>query len=455
MPAPETIAAVATAPGHGGIGIIRISGPAALAIAERVTGRQLTPRCAHFCSFRNDRERVLDTGIVLFFTAPHSFTGEDVVELQGHGGPVVLDMLLREVCRQGARPANPGEFSQRAFLNNRIDLAQAEAIADIIASSTEKAALNATRTLQGAFSREIDKLVGAVTDLRVYIEAAIDFPEEEVDYLAEGRVEARLQTIVEQFEAVMLEARRGRLVREGVKLVIAGRPNAGKSSLLNALAGQDAAIVTAIEGTTRDLLREHIHRDGVPLHVVDTAGLRASGDEIEREGIRRAWGEMRTADRILLVVDSAALPVSGMVPEDLWPDGRDELPRGIPVTLVLNKIDLTESPPELDTTGFDAVLALSATTGQGLDALREHLSGSRGGTVNADGGFSARQRHLRALEQALEHLYDGRQQLEQTGAGELLAEDLRQCQHCLGEITGAVSSDALLGEIFSSFCIGK
>lgn len=455
MPAQETIAAVATAPGHGGIGIVRLSGKGALAIAQSVTGRQLEPRHAHFCSFRGERERVLDTGIALFFPAPHSFTGEDVVELQGHGGPVVLDMLLREVCRRGARPANPGEFSQRAFLNNRIDLAQAEAIADLIASATDKAALNATQTLQGAFSREIETLVRAVTELRVYIEAAIDFPEEEIDYLAEGRVDARLRTIVEQFEAVMLEARRGRLVREGIKLVIAGRPNAGKSSLLNALAGQDAAIVTAIEGTTRDLLREHIQIDGVPMHVVDTAGLRASGDEIEREGIRRAWREMRTADRILLVVDSAILAATGADPGNLWPESGDDLPRNVPVTLILNKSDLIDAPPEIDTAAFDAVFELSATTGQGMKDLREHLSGSRRGDARTEGGFSARQRHLRALEQALEHLCDGQQQLAQTGAGELLAEDLRQCQHCLGEITGAVSSDALLGEIFSSFCIGK
>lgn len=455
MSAQETIAAVATAPGHGGIGIVRLSGAAALAIAESVTGRRLEPRYAHYCSFRDEHGQLLDSGIALFFPAPHSFTGEDVVELHGHGGPVILDMLLRNVCRRGAHPAKPGEFSQRAFLNNRIDLAQAEAIADLIASATEKAARNAAQTLQGAFSHEIDTLVRAVTDLRAYIEAAIDFPEEEVDYLAEGHVDVRLQGIVEQFEAVMLEARRGSLVREGIKLVIAGRPNAGKSSLLNALAGQDTAIVTAIEGTTRDLLREHIQIDGIPLHVVDTAGLRASGDEIEREGIRRAWREMQTADRILLVVDSAMLPAKGTHTEDFWPEGGEHLPRDVPVTLILNKSDLIDAPPKIDTTGFDAVFELSATTGQGMDALRNHLSGSPGGGARAEGGFSARQRHLRALELALEHLYNGRLQLEKTGAGELLAEDLRQCQHCLGEITGAVSSDELLGEIFSSFCIGK
>ena len=450
----DTIAAIATATGRGGVGIIRISGNRARAIGRAITALDLDPRHAHFAAFRDDRGRILDSGIALFFPAPQSFTGEDVVELQAHGGPVILDLLLQVCHRAGARPARPGEFSERAYLNDKIDLAQAEAIADLINSTTESAALNASRSLQGAFSNRVDELVALVTQLRVYVEAAIDFPEEEVDFLEEGHVLERLDGIIGQLREVTDAARQGSLIREGMKLVIAGRPNAGKSSLLNALSGQDTAIVTPIEGTTRDVLREHIQIDGMPLHIVDTAGLRESGDEIEQEGIRRAWHEMESADRILLVVDDTRAADSDQA-GNLWPERRQHLTRDIPVTIVHNKCDLTGRPPAVVNEPADTVIYLSARTGAGMELLREHLKSCMGYREAGEGLFSARRRHLQSLERAEEALQSGRNQLLHAGAGELLAEDLRRCQENLGEITGAVSSDQLLGEIFASFCIGK
>jgi len=436
------------------VGIIRISGPQAAPIGKALTHLELTPRHAHFSSFHSSAGEALDSGIALLFTGPHSFTGEDVVELQAHGGPVILDLLLHEVCLRGARLARPGEFSQRAYLNDKIDLAQAEAIADLINSTTEQAALNATRSLQGEFSRRIGELVAMVTDLRVYVEAAIDFPEEEIDFIQEGQVGQRLDNIIEQLEAVLRQARQGSLMREGMKLVIAGKPNAGKSSLLNALSGSDNAIVTPIPGTTRDVLREHIQIDGMPLHIVDTAGLRDSQDEVEQEGIRRAWREMDSADRILLVVDDSE-PGSGDHPDRIWPQSKVHLSRDIPVTIVHNKCDLSGHPPHLNDNGDNAVVILSAKTGTGMDLLRQHLKTCMGFQNVNEGTFSARRRHLQALEAAAGFLRAGQVQLLEAGAGELLAEDLRLTQAALGEITGAVSSDELLGRIFSSFCIGK
>ena len=377
-----------------------------------------------------------------------------MVELQAHGGPVILDLLLQQVCRHGARPASPGEFSQRAYLNDKIDLAQAEAIADLINSTTEQAALNATRSLQGEFSRKIDELVEMVTRLRIYVEAAIDFPEEEIDFIEEGQVAGQLADIIEQMEAVRRQAHQGSLLQEGMKLVIAGKPNAGKSSLLNALSGSDRAIVTAIAGTTRDVLREHIQIDGMPLHIVDTAGLRDSEDEVEQEGIRRAWQEMASADRILLVVDDSD-PDADNNPDTIWPERHQLLGRAIPVTLVHNKCDLSGHSPGLTTGPDSTAVVLSAKTGAGIDLLRDHLKTCMGFESEGEGNFSARRRHLQALEAAAGFLQAGRKQLLNAGAGELLAEDLRQCQVSLGEITGAVSSDELLGKIFSSFCIGK
>lgn len=396
----------------------------------------------------------MDSGIALLFPGPHSFTGETVVELQAHGGPVILDLLLRQVCRLGARQAAPGEFSQRAYLNDKIDLAQAEAIADLINSTTEQAALNATRSLQGEFSRKIDELVDMVTRLRIYVEAAIDFPEEEIDFIEEGQVGQQLAAIIAQLDAVMRQARQGSLLREGMKLVIAGKPNAGKSSLLNALSGSDSAIVTAIAGTTRDVLREHIQIDGMPLHIVDTAGLRDSEDEVEKEGIRRAWQEMASADRILLVVDDSD-PATSDNPDAIWPERHQHLGRSIPVTIVHNKCDLTGQAPGVSVKRDNTVIILSAKTGSGMDLLREHLKECMGFQNEGEGNFSARRRHLQALEAAAGFLQAGQEQLLNAGAGELLAEDLRQCQASLGEITGALSSDELLGKIFSSFCIGK
>lgn len=454
MPQHDTIAAIATAPGRGGIGIIRLSGPLARDIAEAMTATKLQPRHAHYCQFHHEQQ-LLDNGVCLFFPAPHSFTGEDVVELQAHGGPVTLDLMLQAACQLGARLAGPGEFSERAFLNDKMDLAQAEAIADLINSSTAQGALNASQSLAGVFSQKIDALVKEVTALRVYIEAAIDFPEEEIDFIAEGQVAQRLAGISEQLDGVFAQAQQGSLIREGMKLVIAGKPNAGKSSLLNALAGNDVAIVTAIAGTTRDVLREHIELEGMPLHIVDTAGLRSSADEIEQEGIRRAWQEIASADHILLVVDDSATSDRDATPDELWPQGQAHLERDIPVTIVRNKCDLSARQAELTVTPECTQIVLSARTGEGLDLLRRHLKSSMGFQEGTHGLFSARRRHLESLEQARSFLLQGQQQLLGAGAGELLAEDLRQCQNSLGKITGVVTSDALLGEIFSSFCIGK
>lgn len=451
----DTIAAIATAPGRGGVGIVRLSGPAAREIGQIISGQTLQLRHAHYCDFRDAADTVIDSGIALYFAGPYSFTGEDVVELQGHGGPVVMDLLLHSCLARGARQARPGEFSERAFLNDKLDLAQAEAIADLINSSTEQAARNATRSLQGAFSQRVEALAEAVMHLRVYVEAAIDFPEEEIDFLAEGQVAEQVSELQQQLAAVLREARQGSLLREGMKLVIVGKPNAGKSSLLNCLSGQESAIVTDIAGTTRDVLREHIQIDGMPLHIVDTAGLRDSGDAVEQEGIRRAWQEMASADRILLVVDSSSEDAN-LPREALWPAGEQRPPATTPITLIHNKCDLSGHTPsqQLSDEG-DTLIRLCARSGEGVDLLRQHLKAVMGYSDAGGSSFSARRRHLVALEEANHWLEQGQAQLAGAAAGELLAEDLRQCHNALGSITGAVSSDALLGEIFSSFCIGK
>jgi tRNA modification GTPase len=451
----ETIAAIATAPGSGGIGIIRVSGDNANTIGSALTGIRFKARYAHYCTFSDTLGHVLDTGIGLFFPKPHSFTGEDVLELQVHGGPIILDLILREVCHYGARPALPGEFSHRAFLNNKMDLAQAEAVADLINATTEQAALNASRSLQGAFSRKIQTLVQAVTELRVYVEAAIDFPEEEIDFIKSSQVEERLLDIIFQFDGIRSEARQGTLIQEGMKVVIAGKPNVGKSSLLNALSGQDTAIVSAIAGTTRDVLRAQIQIDGMPLHIVDTAGLREGADEIEQEGIRRAWAEIESADRILLVVDSSAPNSEEIEFSEFWPMNPGHRVNDIPVVVVSNKCDLSNLQPQIMVNGQKTRVYVSAKTGDGIDLLRQHLKSCMGFREGGDGNFSARRRHIVALDTAMQYLLNGQQQLLHSGAGELLAEDLRLCQNSLGEITGTVSNDELLGRIFSSFCIGK
>ncbi|HDR0673885.1 TPA: tRNA uridine-5-carboxymethylaminomethyl(34) synthesis GTPase MnmE [Pasteurella multocida] len=450
----ETIVAQATAPGRGGIGILRVSGPKAVEVAHAVLGKCPKPRMADYLPFKDSDGNVLDQGIALYFKAPHSFTGEDVLELQGHGGQVVLDLLLKRILQlEGLRLARPGEFSEQAFLNDKLDLAQAEAIADLIDASSEQAARSALKSLQGEFSNKVNQLVDSVIYLRTYVEAAIDFPDEEIDFLADGKIEAHLNDIITQLDHVRSEAKQGSILREGMKVVIAGRPNAGKSSLLNALAGREAAIVTDIAGTTRDVLREHIHIDGMPLHIIDTAGLREATDEVERIGIVRAWSEIEQADRILLMLDSTEADNQDL--EKVRSEFLTKLPSNIPVTIVRNKADLSgENEGIVEQNGY-TVITLSAKTQQGVSLLREHLKQSMGYQTNMEGGFLARRRHLEALEQAATHLQQGHVQLTQFYAGELLAEELRRVQNHLSEITGQFTSDDLLGNIFSSFCIGK
>jgi tRNA modification GTPase len=450
----ETIAAVATAQGRGGVGIVRVSGPLASQLAQAICQRELQPRYAHYGPFFANAEQVLDEGLALYFPGPNSFTGEDVLELQGHGGPVVLDLLLRRCVQLGARLARPGEFSERAFLNDKLDLAQAEAIADLIEASSEQAARNALRSLQGEFSRRVHGLTERLISLRIYVEAAIDFPEEEIDFLADGHVLGLLDGVRADLAGVLREAGQGALLRDGMTVVIAGRPNAGKSSLLNALAGREAAIVTEIAGTTRDVLREHIHIDGMPLHVVDTAGLRDTDDQVEKIGVERALKAISEADRILLVVDATAPEADD--PFALWPEFLDLRPDPSKVTLIRNKADLSGESVVLEVCNDGHVtISLSAKSSEGLDLLREHLKACMGYEQTSESSFSARRRHLEALRQAATHLDHGHAQLTLAGAGELLAEDLRMAQQALGEITGAFSSDDLLGRIFSSFCIGK
>ncbi|MFM4720497.1 tRNA uridine-5-carboxymethylaminomethyl(34) synthesis GTPase MnmE [Aeromonas bivalvium] len=450
----ETIVAQATAPGRGGVGIVRVSGPAAERVAEGVLGKLPRVRYAEYLPFRDEQGQPLDQGIALLFKAPNSFTGEDVLELQGHGGPVILDMLIRRILQiEGIRPARPGEFSERAFLNDKLDLAQAEAIADLIEASSEQAARSAMHSLQGQFSGKIQQLVESLTRLRIYVEAAIDFPDEEIDFLSDGKVAGDLYAIMDELDAVRGEAKQGALLREGMKVVIAGRPNAGKSSLLNALAGRESAIVTEIAGTTRDVLREHIHLDGMPLHIIDTAGLRDTQDKVEQIGIERAWAEIEQADRVLFMVDGTT--TDAVDPREIWPEFVDRLPKKIGLTVVRNKADLTGEDLAPSQELGHAVYRISAKTELGLPALREHLKACMGFQGNTEGGFMARRRHLDALERAAERLLVAREQLEVFVAGELVAEELRLAQESLSEITGEFSSDDLLGRIFSSFCIGK
>lgn len=453
LAANDTITAQATPPGRGGVGIIRVSGPLVKTIADALVKVHLKPRYAHYGPFWSTAGEQLDQGLALFFPGPHSFTGEDVLELQAHGGPVIIDLLLREVIQLGARLAKPGEFSERAFLNDKLDLAQAEAIADLIDSSSEQAARCALRSLQGAFSTKIHDLVEQLIQLRIYVEAAIDFPEEEIDFLSDGKVEQDLNNILAQTLSVQAEARQGSLLREGMYVVIAGRPNAGKSSLLNALAGREAAIVTAIEGTTRDVLKEHIHIDGMPLHIIDTAGLRDAPDEVEQIGIARAWEEIKRADRVLLMVDSQTTTSND--PHEIWPDFIDQLPQSSKITVIRNKADLSNESIQLTEQNSHTVISLSAKSQSGIDLLRQHLKDCMGFSSTTEGGFMARRRHLDALDRAQALLETGLAQLQSHAAGELLAEDLRQAQQSLNEITGEFSPDDLLGRIFSSFCIGK
>jgi tRNA modification GTPase len=447
--ATDTIAAIATPPGRGGIGILRISGPQTQSIAAAMLGDVPEPRHAALRVFRDAQGEMLDGGLALFFPTPASFTGEDVLELHGHGGPVVMDLVLARAVELGARVAQPGEFSQRAFLNDKLDLAQAEAIADLIDSGSAAAARAALRSLQGDFSTAVHTLTEAVTETRMHVEAAIDFPEEEVDFLADGALQSRIDGCLELCAQITAQARQGALLREGMTVVISGRPNAGKSSLLNRLAGYDAAIVTDIPGTTRDILRERINIDGMPLHVADTAGLRDEADVVEAEGIRRAQREMQRADRILYVVDATRLLDGEAIRRELA-----TLPAEIPTSVVISKIDLVGGHSRYEQTQPPLVY-VSATTGEGMDLLREHLKECVGFQGADAGTISARRRHLDALSRADEHLREAERQLTEQRAGELMAEELRQAQQCLAEITGEFTSDDLLGRIFSSFCIGK
>jgi tRNA modification GTPase len=445
----DTIAAIATPPGRGGVGMVRVSGRLVPAIATAVLGSLPEPRHAALRTFRDADGEMLDSGLALYFPAPNSFTGEDVLELHGHGGPVVMDMLLARVLSLGARLAQPGEFTQRAFLNDKLDLTQAEAIADLIDSGSTQAARAALRSLQGEFSVAVHSLTEAVTETRMHVEAAIDFPEEEVDFLADSALHERIARAIHLCEEITAKAQQGALLREGMTVVIAGRPNAGKSSLLNRLAGYEAAIVTDIPGTTRDVLRERIHIDGMPLHIADTAGLRDDADVVEAEGIRRARNEMTRADRILYVIDATrGLDDEGMRAELAG------LPPEIPVTVVLNKIDLAQSRSRYEQSQPPR-LHVSATTGEGIDLLREHLKECMGFQGAGTGTISARRRHLDALDRAYAHLNEAQRQLTEQRAGELMAEELRQAQQCLAEITGEFTPDDLLGRIFTTFCIGK
>lgn len=441
----DTIAAIATPPGRGGIGIVRLSGSNLKSLAEQLLGQVPPPRIASHRLFRAQDGSVLDDGLALFFPAPYSFTGEEVLELQGHGGVVVLDMVLKRCLELGARLARPGEFSERAFLNNKLDLAQAEAIADLIDSSSEQAARSALRSLQGDFSKAVDNLLTALIELRVYVEAALDFPDEEIDFLADSVVTLRLAMIKQQLTEIFQKAQQGSLLRDGMHLVIVGRPNAGKSSLLNALAGQETAIVTDIAGTTRDILRERINLEGMPLHIVDTAGLRESDDPVEKIGIERAWREVEQADLILMLVDDTQSESSehNVI--------LAKFPPTIPILIVHNKVDLTGKAVGKQ----GQHLYISAKQGLGLEVLKAELKARMGYQGAREDTFMARRRHLHALEITQAAVERAEQQLLVFNTGELMAEELRLAQDALGQITGRFTSDDLLGEIFSSFCIGK
>lgn len=448
----DTICAVATPAGRGGVGVIRVSGPACRSLCGQVAGLVPIPRQAQYASFRDPQGTVIDIGLSLYFPAPHSFTGEDIWELQTHGSPVVLDLLLATLTTLGCRLARPGEFSERAFLNDKLDLAQAEAIADLIDSRSHAAARNAVRSLQGEFSRLVDALVDDITGLRVYVEAAIDFPDEEVDFLSGTEVRARLSALQARLAHVQQQARQGLLLREGIRIVISGEPNAGKSTLLNALAGVEAAIVTDIPGTTRDVLRQEISVAGVPVHILDTAGLRDSTDPVEQEGIRRARAAIADADRVFLVVDVRTRPQLAANP--IWRELRADPALANKLTLVFNKVDLAQQLPALQVEQGVTAILLSARQREGLELLRQHILDCAGYEAQEEGGFLARRRHLDALARANTALEAAQEQLRNK-AGELVAEELRRAQEALGEITGAVSADDLLGKIFGSFCMGK
>ncbi|HLY51913.1 MAG TPA: tRNA uridine-5-carboxymethylaminomethyl(34) synthesis GTPase MnmE, partial [Steroidobacteraceae bacterium] len=434
----DTIVAAATPPGRGGIGIVRLSGPKVPELAAVLLGELPEPRRATFARFLDGQGEPIDAGLALFFPAPASYTGEHVLELHGHGGPVVLEALVSRALALGALRAQAGEFTQRAFLNDKLDLAQAEGVADLIEAGSQEAARAAMRALEGEFSAMVRGLTEAVIELRTYVEAAIDFPEEEIDFLADRELSARFEALRDHFDGVLESARVGRLLHEGMTVVLAGRPNAGKSSLLNRLAGYDAAIVTPVPGTTRDVVRVPLAIDGMPLHVLDTAGLRQGGDAVEEEGVRRARSEIGRADRVLFVVDAADDPGASA-----WSDERGQLPAEVPVTLVFNKCDLVAPRPLADTLSGPPCLHVSALTGEGVGELRAHLKDCMGYRTVGAGAISARQRHLESLTRARAHTKEATRQLTERRAGELAAEELRAAQRALDEITGEFTSDDL------------
>jgi len=446
-PVTDTIAAIATAPGRGGIGVLRISGPAAANVAAALAGTPPQPRLAALRDFRDDAGTVVDRGLILYFPAPHSFTGEDVIELHGHGGPVLLQMLLQAACAAGARPARAGEFSERAFVNGKLDLTQAEAIADLIDAGSRSAVRAASRALHGEFSAQIHALVEALISLRADLEAALDFADEDVPWLSGDQLATRIQALIDAVATLRRKAGQGRRLRDGMTIVIAGRPNVGKSTLLNRLAGTEAAIVSPLAGTTRDVLREHLVLDGLPLTVLDTAGLRETDDPIEREGVRRAWAAVREAELALFVADDS----TGLTADDQALLA--QLPEGLPVLRVQNKCDLSGRATGLGEDDGAAVLRLSAATGVGLDALSAEICRRAGLTEGDADTFTAQARHLDALRIGAEHLDRA---LSWAGSHpELIAEELRLTQDALNTITGAFTTEDLLGRIFSRFCLGK
>ena len=445
-PPSDIIAAIATAPGRGGIGVVRISGPDLSALATLFGNREADARVARFARFKDANGGLIDEGLVLYFPAPHSFTGEDVIELQGHGGPVVMQLLLARCLELGARLAEPGEFTRRAFLNGKLDLAQAESVADLIEASTAAAARSAVRSLTGGFSKEVQGLCERLIDLRMLVEATLDFPDEDVDFLIEARAFERIEIVAAELRAILDRARQGSLLRNGLHVVLVGQPNVGKSSLLNRLAGIDRAIVTDIAGTTRDALRETIQIEGIPLHIIDTAGLRETSDEVEKIGIARTWQEIERADVVVRLVDVRA----GLTDTDADIDAR--LPAGVERITVFNKVDLLERQPERMEGDRGVSLYLSAKAGQGVDLLRVELLRVAGWHRHGEDVILARERHLVALREALARVDAA---LENRHALELIAEELRLAQDAVNEITGEFTPDDLLGVIFSRFCIGK
>ena len=446
MASADVIAAVATAPGRAAIGVVRVSGPNLKALGQSLLGKVLAPRHAALCNFLDENGETIDRGIALYFPAPHSYTGEDVLELQGHGGPAVLQLLLRRCLALGARLAEPGEFTKRAFLNDKLDLAQAESVADLIDASTGEAAKSALRSLQGAFSTEVNALTKSLIELRTLVEATLDFPEEDAEFLEQANAVGKLRAIQAQLERVLLAARQGSILREGITVVLAGRPNVGKSSLLNRLAGEDVAIVTSVPGTTRDAIRQAIEIEGIPLHVIDTAGLRETIDEVEKLGIARTWAAIEKADAVLLIIDCTQ--------SESREDRKilERLPGTLPRICVYNKIDLLPAQPKSEALDGESRVYLSAKTGAGVDLLRAQLLRVVGWQPTGEGVYMARERHLSALRDAGQHLSGALENREQI---EFFAEELKLAQNALSRITGEFTTDDLLGEIFSRFCIGK